>query len=393
MTDHSLSRTAARRIACAAVAAEIGRLRDPALPRVAATDWPDALPLGDGGLELDSMERLGAIGALAELFDLGDATLPTTPPATVGAWLDWIVQHHASESARIIVASSGSTGCPQRHVHALAELLDEATFFARQLPDCRRVVALVPAHHLYGLIWTALLPQLLDVPVVARVVGEPLLLDAGDLVVAVPDQWQAMLRLTRRFPAGVIGVSSAAPLDNRLADELRTAGLARLIDIYGSSETSAIAMRTLPATAYELLPRWQWLPHEDVGSDHVSDTRIGDARGNAYLLPDHVERIGARGLRPTGRRDGMVQVGGHNVSPARVAELLRATGGVADAAVRLGSDGRLKAFIVPTTDADTLAPLLQQVIATRLASHEQPRHLRFGDALPRTAMGKLKDWS
>jgi 4-coumarate--CoA ligase len=58
-----------------------------------------------------------------------------------------------------------------------------------------------------------------------------------------------------------------------------------------------------------------------------------------------------------------------------------------------GGDGRLKAFIVPDTDADTLPPLLQQVIATRLASHEQPRHLRFGDALPRNAMGKLKDWS
>jgi len=63
--------------------------------------------------------------------------------------------------------------------------------------------------------------------------------------------------------------------------------------------------------------------------------------------------------------------------------------------VRLGGDGRLKAFIVPDTgtDADTLAPLLRQMVANRLPSHEQPRHFRFGDALPRNAMGKLKDWS
>lgn len=389
MTARALSRRAVRRIACAAVAAEVARLRDPALAQVGAGDWPDTLPIGDGGLELDSLERLGALAALAELFDIDDAALPAQPPQRVGAWLDWIMQHHASEGARVVVTTSGSTGRPRPHAHALVDLLDEAAFFATQLPPCRRVVALVPAHHLYGMIWTALLPDAIDVPVVARALGAPLQLEAGDLVVAVPDQWQAMLRLVRRFPAGVTGVSSAAPLDAGVAEHLVAAGLSRLVDIYGSSETSAIAMRSSPADVYQLLPRWHWLPDDEHGD------RLEDAQGNAHLLPDHVERVGARGLRPIGRRDGAVQVGGHNVSPAHVADVLRGVGGIADVAVRLGDDGRLKAFVVPAAgrDAAALSPSIRQVAAARLRPHERPTTLHFGTAIPRNAMGKMKDWS
>lgn len=389
MSAHAFSRDAARRIVAAAVAAEIARLRDPALAPVGAGDWLDALPLGDAGLGLDSIERIGALGALAETFDLDDAALPAETPQYVGDWLDVIIRHHASSDGRIVVMTSGSTGRPQPHAHALADLLDEAAFFAERLPACRRVVALVPAHHLYGLIWTALLPDVLGVPVVARTLGAPLALAAGDLVVAVPDQWKAMLRITRRFPTGIVGVSSAAPLDDHLTEDLMAAGLSRLVEIYGSSETSAIGWRELPAPTFTLLPRWHWLP------DNGADWRIADDRGTAQSLPDHVERIGERALRPIGRRDGVVQVGGHNVSPTCVGEILRTVGGVADAAVRLHYDGRLKAFIVPETSNDpaALATLIQQRAAARLTVHEQPRHFRFGTALPRNAMGKLEDWS
>ncbi|MET0990744.1 MAG: hypothetical protein ABWX66_00005, partial [Lacisediminihabitans sp.] len=55
--------------------------------------------------------------------------------------------------------------------------------------------------------------------------------------------------------------------------------------------------------------------------------------------PDHVERTGERSLRPIGRRDGAVQVAGYNVWPERVAQVLRETEGVAEAAVRLGAGG------------------------------------------------------
>ncbi len=390
LSRSGLSRSGVRRIACAVVTAELRRLReDGALPALPADGWPDPTPIGDEGLGLDSMEQLGALGALAEAFDLDDSLLGGDPPCLVGAWIDWIMLGHAAGDGRMTVRTSGSTGNPAPCNHAMADLLDEAAFLATCFPGRRRVVALVPAHHLYGIIWTALLPAALDVPVVVRTAGTALGLTAGDLVVAVPDQWQAILRLTRRFPDDVVGVSSAGPLDDGLAAALPAAGLARLFDIYGSSETSGIALRELPSTAYDLLPRWRLLP------DGGEDWRLGDRDGGVHALPDRLERVGDRAIRPVRRRDGAVQVAGHNVWPDRVAAVLREVDGVADAAVRLHGNGRLKAFVVPHGDHDPagLSARIDHAVTTRLTEPEHPKSLRFGPALPRNEMGKLKDWA
>ena len=383
-----LARGAAHRIVCAVVAAEVRRLRETEWSKSGTADWPDATAIGDDGLGLDSLERLGALGALAEMFGLADSMLDAAPPKIVGDWVDWVMLGQALGEGRITVRTSGSTGLPRTCVHALVDLLDEAAFLAEQLADRRRVVALVPAHHLYGLVWTTLLPAALDVPVVARTLGAPLDLQAGDLVVAVPEQWQAILRLCRRTPDDVAGVSSAGLLREETATCLLAAGLAQLIDVYGSSETSAIGVRYLPATTYDLLPRWR------LGTDGHDDWQLLDRSGRIVPLPDHVVRTGDRSLRPISRRDGAVQVAGHNVWPERVAQALREIEGVAEAAVRLGGGGRLKAFIVPRADADaaTLPGTLERMVVATLTEPERPKSFRFGTSLPRNVIGKLEDW-
>lgn len=380
-------RRALHRITCAAVAAELRRLRGPDLPLV--HDWPEDMPIGDEGLGLDSLEQLGALGALAETFALDDAVLGTEPPRMVGAWVDWAMRRHGSGDGYVNVETSGSTGQPKSCRHRMSDLIEEAETFAAHIPARRRVVALVPANHLYGMVWTAILPAVTGVPVVARTLGASLDLAPGDLVVAVPEQWQAIRRLVRRFPADVVGVSSAGQLDATCADGLLAAGLAHLFDIYGASETGGIAMREWPATSYALLPRWHLVPH---GAD---DWHLGDECGARHELPDRIDRIGERGVRPLGRRDHAVQVGGHNVRPAQVADVLRTIEGVADAAVRLDAGGRLKAFIVPEGAADPaqLAIEIDCVSSQRLSAPERPRSVRFGRALPRNPMGKLEDWT
>ncbi len=384
-----LQRAAAHRIACAVVAAELHRLRETEAQPTAPGEWLDSTPIGDDGLGLDSMEQLGALGALAEAFDLDDSVLSDDPPRTVGAWVDWILQAHTTGDGRMTVATSGSTGSPRPCVHALADLLDEAAWLAGRFAGRCRVVALVPAHHLYGIIWTGFLPDALGVPVVVRTIGTPLGLAAGDLVIAVPDQWQALRRLIRRFPPDIVGVSSAGLLDHDVATGLLSAGLTRLVDVYGASETGGIALREVTTTAYDLLPRWNLLP------DGKGDWQLVDRNGRCFDLPDHIERIGKRTLRPIGRRDGAVQVAGHNVWPERVARALRAVDGVADAAVRLHANGRLKAFVVPAEHQDTalLAARIDQLVMPHLTDPEHPKSIRFGATLPRNAMGKLEDWA
>jgi acyl-coenzyme A synthetase/AMP-(fatty) acid ligase len=183
-------------------------------------------------------------------------------------------------------------------------------------------------------------------------------------------------------------VSSAGALSESIAAEVLTGGLARLVDIYGSSETSGIAMRDVPANGYDLSPCWQLSAHGN------QDWRLVDRHGWFCELPDYVERISERSLRPVGRRDGAVQVAGHNVSPERVARTLQTVEGVVDAAVRLHANGRLKAFVVLEEDCDAaqLSSRIEQAMVIHLADHERPKSFRFGPALPRNAMEKLEDW-
>ncbi|TPG51955.1 AMP-binding protein [Sphingomonas glacialis] len=388
MNGTGLRRTAAHLIACAIVATEVRRIRETPIPLSVDGVWPEAWRIGEEGLGLDSLEQLGALGALAEAFDLDDSLLNETPPTFVGAWIDWIMEGQAAGGVRMTVRTSGSTGVPQPCTHFMSDLLEEAAFLAARFSDRRRVVALVPADHLYGIIWTAMLPSVLEVPVVVRTLGAPLGLVAGDLVVAVPEQWEAAVRLIRQFPDDVIGVSSGGSLGGGVAEAVLAAGLRRLVDIYGASETSGIAMRDAPAATYELLPRWRLVRCGE------SDWQLIDGAGATGRLPDHIDRTGDRSLRLLGRRDGAVQVGGHNVWPKRVAEMLGAVDGVAETAVRLNATGRLKAYIVPREgigSADLAANL--ERAAAQLPVHERPKSFRFGATLPRNAMGKLEDWA
>lgn len=145
MTKHRLQRSAVHRIICGVVAAELRRQRGTNHSGAAEGEWPTSMQIGDNGLGLDSIEQLGALSALAEAFDLDDSLLSDTPPQTVGAWLDWVMQAHVAGDGRMTVATSGSTGSPRPCVHDVDDLLGEAAFLATQFVGRRRVVALVPA--------------------------------------------------------------------------------------------------------------------------------------------------------------------------------------------------------------------------------------------------------
>jgi acyl-coenzyme A synthetase/AMP-(fatty) acid ligase len=90
-------------------------------------------------------------------------------------------------------------------------------------------------------------------------------------------------------------------------------------------------------------------------------------------------------------------VGGTNVFPAQIRQVLLGCPHVADATVRLmasAEGSRLKAFIVPagSADLDALRAELWSWTETRLSAIARPKAYTFGERLPRNTMGKLADW-
>lgn len=352
--------------------------------------------LRNGGAALDSLDQLTVAREVATFFELEKtgAEELLLRRRRLDQWSELIVQGlDEGMVTDLWLRSGGTTGEPKLLPHPVARLKAEVKDITWAVAGTRRIVSLVPLHHIYGLIWGPLLASRLAVPLIhgpaaLKTVHEDL--RAGDLLIAVPELWRYLAGRRQPFPDGVRGVTSTAPCPPGLIAHLREQGLATVLEIYGSSETGGIGWREDPGDGYRLFGHWQ--RHDE---DHLI---FGEA--GPVLLPDHV-RWGAEGrVTPVRRRDGAVQVGGANVWPARVAAFIERHSAVKACAVRpMEADGglRLKAFVVPegsesgVAQAD-LAAELRTWLSAELPAAERPVQFTVGDALPRNALGKLCDW-
>jgi len=397
---------ALRRLLADLLRGELARLR-PGEPgrRPLAGVWPDPLLLDEEGLGADSLERLRLAAAVDEMLGGGAAGRAggeqLLERRTFGEWLQLCRRTLAAGSADLPFRSSGSTGTggPLGHGrrHPLTWLDQEVAQLVSLIGARARVLSAVPAHHIYGFLFTVRLPQALGgLPVIDLRAHGPAALVAswrpGDLVVAHPDYWAGVARLDVAAPEGVIGISSTAPCPAELAVALDALGL-RLIEVFGSTETAGLGWRDDPDRPFRWFPYWSWDGGPEALRRTPDDRRIGIA------LPDHLRPAGPGAFWPGGRRDHVVQVGGTNVDLGRVRDALREHPWIADAAVRLmrpEEGSRLKAFIVPAPKAPPSAGWHDDLIAwidRRLPPPARPRALRFGSRLPTTLAGKPADWS
>ena len=388
------------RFVCDLVAAELSMLRrgrvEPRLP------WTGALHIGRD-LGADSLEVLALATAFSEMLHLHRSGIEDYLLARlkIEDWAAIARQSLRQFSSELTFRTSGSAGSPKRCSHHTSSLWQEVSVLAALLPGRQRIVSAVPSHHIYGFLFTVLLPQelgpggleVLDLRASspARLAHE---LRSGDLVVAHPEFWRAALQLQARVAPGVIGVTSSAPCPDELAQALQAAGLDKLFQVYGSSETGGVGWRESAASPYLRFPYWQRVADN---AALLERTLPGGACAR-YAIQDELEWIDADTFRPAGRIDQAVQVGGMNVFPTQVAAVLRENPSVLDASVRLmrGDEGsRLKAFIVPRaahTDRDELKAQLTIWARERFDGPQRPMAFSFGSQLPRQANGKLADW-
>ena len=362
-----------------------------------AADWPEALPLGREGLGCDSLDLLALAAATNEMFHLHQARTETDllSSPVFGNWLDVVEAAWRAGVDRITFATSGSMGRPKPCIQSASHLRTEIETLADRWAGRRRLVALAPAHHIYGFLFTAMLPDRLAVPCldvesfgIADFVAA---LRPGDLVVSFPERWAYLERSIPAWPRDVEGAVSTAPCPPEVLAGLAERRLARMTQVYGSSETAGIAWRASPDEPYALMPQWRM-------SEPLNEAApsLIHADGTTHALMDRITRVGPRSFQLAGRRDGSVQVGGVNVSPAAVAERLTGRPGVRWAAVRLmhAEEGRrLKAFVLPEPgiDADALRREVEAWAAAHLPAAERPGSVTVGDAALETP-GKGFDW-
>ena len=297
----------------------------------------------------------------------------------------------------ITFSTSGSTGVPKPCIHSELALRQECRFLAALFGKHDSILATVPLHHAFGFAFGLYLSRGIGVPLRMTVPLPQLLREAmrvGDIVLSIPYFWTRFVQGERVNGHGITLVSATAPLPSSVMRTLLGWGF-RCIDIFGSSETGALCWREAPDVPFTLFPQFVF-PQYDENIKHICRSM---PFGEDIMLPlmDKIVRVNARQILPTGRVDAAVQVAGHNVYPARVAEILSEVEGVAECTVRLmppEKGERLRAFIVPVRgeDPQRLLPALKKHAHIQLTGPERPVQYTFGHSLPRNVMGKLTDW-
>jgi len=383
------------RVVIALIADELGVLRKRPLGPEVWSRWGPETGIDEDGVGVDSLDRLSLVARVNEFFHLHEVGSEDylVIRRSLGEWVGVVCETLGLRHERLSFRTSGSTGAPKLLSHSLGDLREEVRALDGFAPRGGRILSFLPPHHIYGWLVTvglaahrnaAVLDLRASSPSRLRSVARP-----GDLVAATPFHWELLLRMGGVPQTEVVGFTAAAPMPSETWRALEAAGLRRLIEIYGSSETAGVGWRDAPEQPFQLFPYWRW------------DEAAGRLRrdGREIEPPDDLAfRDG--GFFPCGRRDGAVQVGGVNVFPERVRATLLQHPWVRDCAVRLDGEApesrrRLKAFVLLGSEAAEAEAesALQAWCREKLSAPERPGHFRFGHELPKSELGKAADWA
>ena len=371
-TKHSLSPPVGRTVAAIALEAIV---RD-AIPDSVRSGLDPARVLEQfESTRLDSLDRLSVAGKVNTFFGIHETGLEDNllRSGKASDWVDIAWRSLGRLNPYVSFETSGTTGEPKRVSQPLENLLQEVDELSRMFASARRVIATVSAKHIYGFLFTALLPERLSaVRIDARDVGPSFWREEpadGDLIVSFPDYLQFLVDSRITLPGDARIVTSTAPCPVALWDRIGEAGPRQMSEVYGSTETGGIGVRHAGSAPFELFSYFR-----RSGDSGTLLRRLPDGSTVPVPLMDEIEWIDERRLRPVGRRDGAVQIGGVNVYPAAVARKIEENPDVHEAQVRVDSKtGRLTATVRLSTGGDET--LIRRWIEEHLSSNEFPKIL------------------
>ena len=304
------------------------------------------------------------------------------------------------DEVAIRLYTSGSTGAPQAQPKTLGQLvLGARALVARLAEDIEggvatldRIVCSVPPQHMFGLECSVMLPLVCGLPVLDR---RPLLpadvhaaFEGGPaaLWVATPMHLRSLVQENEAVPACGLAIASTMPLAPEIALGAERCLGAPVLEIYGSTETGALAMRR---TSQDVA----WRPLEGVRLEPGTGSTI--ARGLHFASPVAVPDEIAPGVdgRFTllGRHADLVKIAGRRASLAGLDRLLLDLPGIEDGAFYLPPTGRSTerlclVYAGPPLDRNAALSWLRE----RLDPVFLPRTFIRVERLPRNEGGKLR---
>ncbi len=322
-------------------------------------------------------------------------------PQVASGWLDELtgeqdaVPHAPDTHLAAVVFTSGSTGQPEPNRKCWGDLVRGSRALQSRLgiSSRSRILATVPAQHMYGLETSVLAPLLTGASVHAGSLFFPADIhqairdfDGPPVLVSTPLHLRALLEAGLEWPPVQMILSATAPLDTDIAEAAEACFQAPVMEVFGCSEAGSFASRR---TAREK----DWRLYDSVSLRGESGRFYLEAGylPSPVLLEDHLELTDSRHFRFLGRQQDMIKVAGKRISLAELNKRLLQVPGVRDGvfvwrALEGQRTQRLMALVVaPEIHPDSIRQELLALIDPVFL----PRPLLKVDRLPRNLTGKL----
>ena len=312
------------------------------------------------------------------------------------------INHDCLQRELVRIFTGGSTGLPRIWPKTGMNLLGEALFLCQhfQITPADRILATVPPYHIYGLLFSVLVPLVSGATVLPQQPAFPEEIRTATrehkatILVSVPPHYQAIASKPLAAPCLRLAFSSAGPLGEAENQDFTRHNQVPVIEVFGSTETGGIGSRNRFAGEEGFTPfaPVAWREKDGlllVRSPFLSPELPVDQDG-WFRTSDRVRSLGKGVFLPLGRADSIAKVGGKRVDLEEIRTTIRDLAEVRDCVVLSlpdagGRGERIAALIAGNTDPASLKAQL----AGRLPPHAMPRIIRVVANLPTQANGKI----
>ncbi|MDD2275829.1 MAG: fatty acid--CoA ligase family protein [Smithellaceae bacterium] len=298
--------------------------------------------------------------------------------------------------------TGGSTGQPRVWSKTPRNLFAEA-FYLRDhfgLTGDDVFLATVPPYHIYGLLFSILLPLVARARVLPEIYTFPQEIlstvnrHRATVLVSVPISYRSLRVDNLSVPSLRLAFSSSGPLDRSDARYfLKKTGLG-IHEIYGSTETGGVASRSVSENTESWQPAgpvsWRMFGRRlAVRSDFVSSEMERDAEGFC-VTGDEVQPDRDGRFLLLGRADGIVKVAGKRVDLQEVQNKIQSLPTVRDAVViALPAEKGRESEIAALVACDLTEIQIKKMILEKLEPYAMPRRFHIVSSIRRTATGKI----
>ncbi len=312
----------------------------------------------------------------------------------------WRLQRKLREPF-LFLYTGGSTGAPKLWPKTPANLIGEALNL-RQVFGIRKqdiLLSTVPPLHIYGLLFSVLLPFVAgarvssDMPYFPREISAALDRTKATVFIGSPMHYRALSASSFRTKHLRQAFSSGGFLEESHSLHFTNATGAGVSEIYGSTETGGIATRCRAQgqAAWQPFSCIRWAVIRDrlaVASLFLSPNLRLNKQG-FFTTGDIASDPGDGTFVLHGRADGIIKIGGKRVDLTAIEQKIKSLSGIEDAWVlplpsRPGREHDIAALVV--TEKPIL--MLRKIFARVLEPTHVPRRIIRVPSLPTTPSGK-----